>query len=277
MKKWRGFTLIELLVVVAIIAILAALLLPVLSNAKANSKRVACLNNLKQLGAALFVYAGDYADRIPGSYYNPQTPPTGGGDSTYFLYQGSGVTGDAVDPAITPPTNHGLLYTTAVIQNGHCFYCPGIASDLGPQFDYQTYLATDDDQWPAYSPEWQTTGTVVGPRVRSEYGYYPQTSQPIGAGPASGFIVAKKGAEISPSRPLLTDIIYEWTQITHRAGRTPSAINIVWGDGHASTCGSPAVLNQGAAYWNVAACLGGGPGEPGKDQNFLNIMAAMQP
>ena len=76
---------------------------------------------------------------------------------------------------------------------------------------------------------------------------------------------------------MLTDIIYEWTQITHRTGSTPSAINIVWGDGHAGTCTSPAVVNPDPDYWNADAGLGAGPGEPGEDQNFLNIMAAIQP
>jgi len=84
--KRNAFTLIELLVVVAVISILASLLLPALQEAKLNSKRSACVSNLRQLGTAVLMYAYDNNGLMPpgnewwdghGSAFNQTTPGPG--------------------------------------------------------------------------------------------------------------------------------------------------------------------------------------------------------
>jgi prepilin-type N-terminal cleavage/methylation domain-containing protein/prepilin-type processing-associated H-X9-DG protein len=80
--KSKGFTLIELLVVVAIIAVLVAMLLPALRQAREAAKNTVCLNNLRQIGIAFSAYGLEYNDAFP---YTSNTPFYGNPDSTYWL------------------------------------------------------------------------------------------------------------------------------------------------------------------------------------------------
>jgi len=72
-RRNRGLTLVEVLVVIAIIAILAAIIIPVAFKARGKARQTQCLSNLKQIGAALIMYADDHDGYYPRGQYWPWT------------------------------------------------------------------------------------------------------------------------------------------------------------------------------------------------------------
>ncbi len=83
MVRKHAFTLIELLIVVAIVAILAAILFPVFTRAKAQAQASVCLNNFKQVAMSTMLYMGDYDDRYALSRYTHRLDATSADDKTW--------------------------------------------------------------------------------------------------------------------------------------------------------------------------------------------------
>lgn len=83
MARRRAFTLIELLVAISIVAILAAVLLPVFVRAKASAKASVCINNFKQAALSTFLYSSDYDDRFVLSRYSTKVDASSADDRTW--------------------------------------------------------------------------------------------------------------------------------------------------------------------------------------------------
>ncbi|HTR41654.1 MAG TPA: prepilin-type N-terminal cleavage/methylation domain-containing protein [Pseudomonadales bacterium] len=113
-----AFTLIELLVVIAIIAILAAILLPVLAKAQAKAQAIRCLNNNRQIGIGMLVYANDANDIPPPLNTDAYPPPNPEPVGVYWWFE---------------YLANGKYVTTDVNTNseGNVWRCPSVqAADL---------------------------------------------------------------------------------------------------------------------------------------------------
>ncbi len=156
-RKNDAFTLIELLVVIAIIAILAGILFPVFAQARAKARQVVCMNNEKQLAAALLMYAQDYDERWTDAYpnYNANLLPhnynifTPNFQPLWITPRDAPCQATFFNPCVYKVFN-GVPYTTQYlmkpyVKNDNVQYCPTLHYDRVKYIDGSAETANHPD------------------------------------------------------------------------------------------------------------------------------------
>jgi len=235
-RRKTAFTLIELLVVVAIIAVLIALLLPALANARNVAKAAACLSNQKQIGAALFSYANDYEDFIP-AHYNP---------SSYV-----GVPGYLRQFWHTRLSQLKYIPTTTVRWDGYCilnnvFHCPSIPVRTESELIAQLGAEEGRFAWQMQTygmRQYTVTGSASGINVEKQLGRIDQ--------PSTFFLI---GDSFRPAwNAGAYQIAYGNIGVGYRAYRAHRGmVDVLMADGHAAPVTPLYILSQPVGISNAS-------------------------
>jgi prepilin-type N-terminal cleavage/methylation domain-containing protein/prepilin-type processing-associated H-X9-DG protein len=139
LKAKSGFTLIELLVVMAIIAILAAILLPVFASAREAGRTTACLSNMKQLGVALEMYKKDHDQTLPQAYFYNNGATSANGYTHWSGMLADYAQSDKIFVCPSDP-NGGIAPTNCTkascIDSGQTFQTAGVDDNQAPRLSY---------------------------------------------------------------------------------------------------------------------------------------------
>jgi prepilin-type processing-associated H-X9-DG protein len=247
-----AFTLTELLVVVGVVAMLAAVLLSASFTTQERVLRAECASNLKQIGSAALVYAGENDDFLPIVSWK-DAPPFGSGNpwQTYLACRMAGVGSRVITEG---PYGLGLLFFGKAITDPKVFYCPSVS--VTAIYAYSTY-SEKGWPWPSIPPDF----TGGNPYVRCGYNYYPQsritgtfidpTYGPVTLPslteqrvtlvspnpgdppqPPINLPVPLKSTDVDPTKAVSCDLLQTFNGLTHKTAGTPGGVNVLFGDGH---------------------------------------------
>jgi hypothetical protein len=210
--------LVELLVVIAVIAILAALLLPALGNAKSKALQTHCVSNQRQIGVALNMYCSDFRDYYP---VHPDWASLGGQNGTYYGF--------------IPATNRPL--NQYIGMQKQLFHCP---ADKGDAFN-PTLTTVTSNCWAVYGNsylvQWKDPSNPLDPGC-------PQASYSFGVRSVTAANPNMKTTDFS--QHFATKVIQgDWVWQDNRGDADPRSVwhnykgtelsVMLYGDGHVGT------------------------------------------
>jgi prepilin-type N-terminal cleavage/methylation domain-containing protein/prepilin-type processing-associated H-X9-DG protein len=258
MKK-SGFTLVELLVVISIIALLLAVLVPSLNQAREQGRKTVCRSNLKGIGTGILIYPNyDPNGTLPPSDYTgkeKETVPKSYDHQPWMAYRAYGV--NVKTNEIRGPFNLARLYAKGICPDGKVFYCPGfarVAASVKEHFAYEDYCSAGHP-WPWLADYLLgTASSSGGVTVRAGYYYVPQGrtyDTTNWSDSRSRFpIFTRRPEELVSEHIITVDIILRLDAIPHRAGaKKARGLNALFGDGHVNLCTNPAAFDP--ALWDA--------------------------
>ena len=209
-----GFTLIELLVVIAMIAILAGMLLPALSRAKAKALQIQCLSNYRQLNLCWLLYLDDFRGELP-----PNETILSGGRSGANATARTWVTGNAYTDTTSTNLERGILFPYN--RSRGIYHCPADRSTVQDQGRQRRFRSVSMSSYMNDVPE------------PSDHSCWHRLSEILTPSPSQAFVFVDEHENSIENARFVSPQPGDWTWVDFPAIRHAQATVLSFADGHA--------------------------------------------